>query len=120
MAAAVSLGDPSFGETLRVVRTTTAEYDDYGDLIPGTGVETRTPVEGCAVAPLKDGEDQDVDGVRIVDGWSVYLPFGTDLVASDLVEVRGVDYHVDGVPGVWVNPYSPAHPRGVEVVVRRS
>lgn len=112
------VGSPGFGEPVVVVRTTGGGEDDWGD--PTPGVATRTTVHGCAVAPLKQGEDASPDGAELLDGWTVYLPFGADVRASDLLEVRGREYHVDGVPGVWVNPYSSAYPRGVEVVVRGS
>lgn len=118
MDAIVRVGDAGFGEPVVVVRVVGGGADDYGDPLPAT--EQRTTVDGCAVAPLKVAEDVDTDGARLLDGWTVYMPHGTDVVASDSLEVRGVDYPVDGVPGVWVNPYSAAHPRGVEVIVRRS
>lgn len=112
------LGDPSFGETVTIVRVSGGGEDEWGD--PISGVEERTPVPGCAVAPLKQGENATTDGAVLLDGFTVYLPLGVDVQATDLLEIRGLGFHVDGVPGVWVNPYSTAYPRGVEVVVRRS
>jgi len=112
----VRVGSPGFGEPVVVIRMVGGGEDDYGDPLPSE--ESRTTVEHCAVAPLKLDEDRDTDGARVLDGFTVYLPHGTDVLASDLLEVRGGVYHVDGVPGVWVNPYSVSHPRGVEVVLR--
>lgn len=115
---AVRVGSPGFGEPVVVIRSVGGGEDDYGDPLPDE--ESRTTIDHCAVAPLKSDEDSDTDGSRVLDGFTVFLPHGVDVLASDLLEVRGGVYHVDGVPGVWVNPYSSAHPRGVEVVVRRS
>lgn len=112
------VGSPGFGEPVVVIRAVGGGEDDYGDPLPSE--ESRTTVDNCAVAPLKLDEDSDTDGTRLLDGFTVYLPHGTDVLASDLLEVRGRVCHVDGVPGVWVSPYSASHPRGVEVVVRRS
>lgn len=114
----MSLGTPAFGEPVTVVRVTSGEPDEWGDATDP--VEERTVVEGCAVAPLKQGENATTDGAVLLDGFTVYMPYGTDVAASDLLEIRGLVFSVDGVPGVWVNPYSAAYPRGVEVVVRRS
>lgn len=112
------VGSPGFGETVTIVRVSGGGQDDWGDPIEAT--ESRSDVEGCAVAPLKQGEDASPDGAVVLDGFTVYMPFGTDVRASDTVVVRGLEYHVDGVPGVWSSPYSVGYPRGVEVVVRRS
>lgn len=112
------VGSPAFGETVTIVRVSEGTVDEWGD--PVGGVEERFVVPGCAVAPLKQGENATADGAVLLDGFTVYMPVGTDVLASDLVEVRGGTYHVDGVPGVWVNPYSSGYPGGVEVVVRGS
>lgn len=112
------VGSPGFGESVTVIRTTDGVADEWGDVSGGEVVRTEIP--GCAVAPLKQGEDATADGAVLLDGWTVYLPAGADVTATDLLEVRGLEYHVDGVPGVWVNPYSSGYPGGVEVVVRRS
>lgn len=112
------LGAPGFGEPVVVVRTTGGGTDDWGDPIPG--VESRATINGCAVAPLKSDESSTTDGPRLIDGWTVYAPYGSDIRAGDVLEVKGVAYPVDGTPGSWANPYSVSHPRGVEVICRRS
>jgi hypothetical protein len=114
----VRLGGPGFGETVVVVRMGGATVDEWGDTVGG--VEERFPIVGCAFAPLKQGENASPDGAALLDGFTVYMPYGADVTANDLLEIRGRLFHVDGVPGVWVNPYSVAYPRGVEVVVRGS
>lgn len=119
MADAVKrVGWPGFGESVFVVRVTGGGTDDWGDPVPGT--ESRTEIPNCAVAPLKSDESSTTDGPRLIDGWTVFAPLGSDILAGDSLEVRGVVYPVDGSPGVWSNPYNPQHPSGVEVIVRRS
>lgn len=113
-------GSPGFGETVTVLHMVDPEHDAWGDLKPGTGIVVEIEVPGCAVAPLKQGEDASPDGAVVLDGWTLYMPFGSAIGADDSVIVRDLEYHVDGVPGVWSNPYNLGYPRGVEVVVRRS
>lgn len=115
---AVRVGSPGFGESVVVVRTSGGEPDDWGD--PTEAVETRETINGCAVAPLKSDESSSADGPRLIDGWTVYAPLGSDIAAGDVLEVRGELYPVDGSPGAWLNPYSPAYPSGVEVICRRA
>lgn len=115
---AVRVGSPGFGESVVVVRSTGGAVDDWGDVTPG--VESRTTINGCAVAPLKSDESSSADGPRLIDGWTVYAPLGSDITAGDVLEVRGEAYPVDGTPGSWINPYSPSYPSGVEVICRRA
>lgn len=112
------VGEPGFGESVFVVRSSSGGTDDWGDPLPG--VDTRMEIENCAVAPLKSDESASADGPRLLDGWTVFAPAGADISAGDALEVRGRVYQVDGSPGVWLNPYSAAHPSGVEVIVRGS
>lgn len=109
------VGDPGFGEMVEIIRTTTGVGDDG---YPVEGSEKTWTVSGCAVAPLKIGEDASPDGNAILDGFTVYMPLGTDITGEDSMRVRGGLYRVDGEPGAWVNPYSPSNPCGIEVVVR--
>lgn len=115
---AVRVGSPGFGESVVVVRVAGGGDDDWGDPLPG--VEMRTSIDGCAVAPLKSDESASIEGPRLIDGFTVYAPLGADIASGDVLEVRGGLYHVDGAPGVWMNPYSAAYPSGVEAICRRA
>lgn len=84
------------GETVTVVRP--AGTDDWGDPIPGSGTET--DVEGCMVQPRTSTElTESRDTVFI--GFTVWMPPGTDVLSTDKVRYRGVEYVVNGEPFRW-------------------
>lgn len=54
-------------------------------------------IKGVVVVPRRSGEGE--QGTIILDGWRLFLPKGTSIVASDLIEVRGKKYGIIGNPG---------------------
>lgn len=58
---------------------------------------TRTPVPHCYVEPGTSQEDL-VNRDEVLIAWTVFAPPGTDVLATDRVEHRGVDYEVFGEP----------------------
>ena len=86
------------GETVVIIRSGPPTQDDYGNDVPGALVETA--VAGCAVWPRTTSEDVQARQ-QVLEGVSIVLPFGTDVLPTDRVRVRGVLYDVDGDPGEW-------------------
>lgn len=72
--------------------------DDRGNdaWIQGDPVE----VENCSVQPLDSAEYLSSDSDRIVSRWQFFGPPGMGLKATDLIEVDGEKYEVDGKPGL--------------------
>lgn len=104
------------GETVTILRAGTPTTDRYGNPIPG--VDARTDIEGCAVAPRLAGDITDQGRQGVIVGTTVYFPAGTDVRASDRLEVRGEEHKILGDPGRWVSPFEAVE-RGVEVATER-
>lgn len=91
---------PSFASDVvtrvRPVWTTDARNNRVPDYGPNAG---RLAVDGAIVQP---GASAEVLGGRGADAvlirWTVYLPPGSDVAASDAVEYDGVRYAVNGEP----------------------
>lgn len=79
--------------TLRRVSSTT-DYDDYGNPIPGASVETPSP---AWVEPLSSREANDRQ-IQQTYGYVMYLPLGADITGADVIVYNGVDYDVVGEP----------------------
>jgi hypothetical protein len=43
------------------------------------------------------------------DGWTAYLPEGTDVRAGDHIVFEGNTYEIQGEPRVWVAPFTRSH-----------
>lgn len=67
-------------------------------LRPGSGSVTREPITGCIVVPLMNTGEQTFQGQVVTADFFVKTPAGTDIVASDRLEIRGEECEVDGVP----------------------
>ena len=92
------------GETVTIIRDgATTTQDGYGNDVAAAATEI--DVAGCAVAPTGTSEDVEArDQVRT--GWTVWLPAGTNVRATDRVRVRGVEYSVDGSASAWTSPFT--------------
>jgi hypothetical protein len=105
------------GETVTILRPGASTTTDiYGNDVPGP--DTRTDVTGCAVAPRLQGDATEGGRQGVIIGTTVYFPAGTDVRATDRLEVRGEAHTIEGDPGYWTSPYSGTA-RGVEVATRR-
>lgn len=104
------------GETVTILRPGTPTIDRYGNAVPG--VDVRTDVDGCAVAPRLNGDATEGGRTGVIVGTTVYFPTGTDVVSTDRLEVRGEAHTIEGAPGRWINPYT-GRECGVEVATRR-
>jgi hypothetical protein len=111
------------GRTATIVRDTPGGTDPYGDPVPGSTVEIE--VEGCGWAPRTQGvgpsstEVLDRGRQGVIEGLTVYMPYGTDVRPSDQLRLDGRLYEVEGDPGDWWNPKS-GRLAGLEVAVRRA
>lgn len=82
-------------DTVTVLRGRTR--DNFGNL---QGSDTGTDVTGCSVQPASASESTD-RGELLVTNVTVYLPAGTDILATDRVSWLGTVYAVNGKPAVW-------------------
>jgi hypothetical protein len=98
-----------FGQYVELVTRTKGPPDALGN---DTWTAITTTARG-AFAPA--GSVEQVQGQDTVTTQpKVYLPPDTKLTAVDAVTVDGVTYEVDGVPELWVNPFT-GHRFGIEV-----
>lgn len=77
-----------------VVRKRAGGKDRYGDPLPGA---PDLPIPGSRVAPLDTRENTNAANT-VVTGYTVLAPAGSDIKASDVLEVRGLDCSVIGLP----------------------
>jgi hypothetical protein len=88
------------GETVTILRPGTSTTTDvYGNPVPGA--DTRTDVTGCLVAPRLQGDATEAGRQGVIIGTTVYFPTGTEVRATDRLEVRGEVHLIEGDPGWW-------------------
>lgn len=93
------------GVTVTRLRGTKVD-DGYG----GTRVDWTNPdrltIRGCAMAPLVEDELVARGRQGVVDGWTLYAPYGSDVDFEDRVETPHGTFEVNGTPGHWRSPYT--------------
>lgn len=98
-----------------VTRVRGVTKDDDGDPV---GTATTTTLVGAFTAPRLSF---DIDGKArdgAVTGLSLFAPYGTDVVRTDLIRVDGEDYRIDGDIGDWTSPLTGWKPGLVADLVR--
>lgn len=68
-----------------------------------------TDIAGCSVQPASTGLSQDGRVLGIYDGWTAYIPEGTDVKAGDHIEFEGETYAISGEPQKWTGPSKTSH-----------
>ena len=96
-------------------RVRPAGNDALGDPL---GPAVRTALEGCSQAPRESSDVHDRGRQGVIVGLTLYMPPTTDLLHTDQVEVDGVLYDVEGVPGDWNSPLTGWHPGKVVNLTR--
>lgn len=99
------------------LRKDPGSIDEYGDPVEST--ESRVLLDGAGVAPRASEDISDQGRQGVIVGLSLYLPFGTDLLHTDQVEVDGTVYDIEGEPGSWKSPLT-SWEAGIEVALRRA
>jgi hypothetical protein len=97
-----------YGETVAVLRALLVDAD-YNNEDYDWPNATSTPYAGCAVA--QGGRDRTTEihtGDRdvIISDLIIFMPPGTDVTATDRLNVRGRAYEVVGEPFGWTSPFS--------------
>lgn len=102
------------GITITVRRVTTTD-DGLGNLVESVVESSWGP---CAVAPRYANEGTSPDAPGVIVGKTVYGP-ARDLDSDDRLVIDGVEWQVEGLPGVWSSPFTGWAP-GMEVAVKRA
>lgn len=113
----MSLGN---GETITVTvpGAPTGAFDAKGN--PVLGASVVSTIDDVGVAPLAGVETAEVQGDVSVNGFTLFLPYGSVLPANAVVTVRGAQWPVeaDATQGDWVSPFDGWAP-GTVATVRR-
>ena len=100
---------PSFcNQSIKVVRakkTTTSR----GSEVPDWSDTTKTTVSGCSIQPASTSLSLDGRILGISDGWTAYVPEGTDVKAGDHTLFDGNTYEISGEPRVWTGAFTRSH-----------
>lgn len=83
--------------TITVVRKPRGNWLETGP----AAAEARHDITGCVILPRSSYEAE--RGWVIVDGRQIIAPYGSDVVATDQVEIDGELWDVDGAPGDYEN-----------------
>lgn len=110
-------------ETIVITRAgePTGGYDEQGN--PLLGASTDIPIAAIAVAPLQGDETAEQSGPLSINGYTLYLPFGKEILSTDFVSVRGVggwQVQADASQADWASPFTDWTPGTVAVVRRAS
>ncbi|MDX2802380.1 hypothetical protein [Streptomyces scabiei] len=92
-----------FGDSLLMDQTVTHIPRHYGEDDRGNDAwieDDPVVVANCSVQPLDSTEYLTSASDRIVSRWQFFGPQEMGLKATDLIEVDGEKYEVDGKPGV--------------------
>ena len=111
------------GETVTVTRlgTPTTGKDLLGN--PNLAAPSTFDVADVRIAPITPAEATELWGADNKGGYSLYMPYGTALVSTDVVEVRGESgFQVQGAADLvqWRSPFTGWEAGAVAVVRRGS
>ena len=100
---------PSFAnQTITVVRAKTT-ITSRGSEVPDWTNTEKTTVTGCSIQPASTSLSQDGRILGIADGWTAYVPEGTDVKAGDRIEFDGQIFEINGEPRKWTGPSRTSH-----------
>lgn len=100
---------PSFAnQTITVARAKTTTTS-RGSEVPDWTNTDKTTVTGCSIQPASTSLSQDGRILGIADGWTAYVPEGTDVKAGDRIEFDGQTFEINGEPRKWTGPMRTSH-----------
>lgn len=100
---------PSFAnQSITVVRPGTKE--ERGSIVPDwEHTEEPFTISGCSIQPASTSLSQDGRVLGIAEGWTAYLPEGSDVQAGDHIIFDGNTYEINGEPKTWTGPTRTSH-----------
>lgn len=105
---------PTNGVVVRV-RRGPGGVDAYGDPIPGA--DTRSTIADAFTAP-RSSADLNERRQGVIIGLTLYAPLDADIKHTDLIEVDGVLFEIDGEDGRWLHPFTGWR-AGIEAALTR-
>lgn len=84
-----------------VVRLRPSVKMSRGSEVPDWSNPSELVISGCSIQPTSTGLSQDGRVLGINEGYTVYLPPGSDIKAGDRVSFGGNVYTINGEPKAW-------------------
>jgi len=66
-------------------------------------------ITGCSVQPASTSLSQDGRVLGIAEGWTAYIPEGSDVLAGDRIKFDGDTYEINGEPKKWTGAFTRSH-----------
>lgn len=66
-------------------------------------------IKGCSVQPATTSLSQDGRVLGIAEGWTAYIPEGSDVLAGDRIKFDGDTYEINGEPKKWTGAFTRSH-----------
>lgn len=66
-------------------------------------------IKGCSVQPASTGLSEDGRVLGINEGFTAYIPEGSDVQAGDRIRYNGKVYTINGEPKKWVGAFTRSH-----------
>jgi hypothetical protein len=77
---------------------------ERGTVYPDWDNPDELDISGCSMQPAGTSLSQDGRIQGITDGYTCYMPPGSDVIAGDRIRFNGQDYQVIGEPRAWTSP----------------
>ena len=99
---------PSFAsQTVTIVRP--GSKTSRGSTVPDWDDSQSWEISGCSVQPVSSNLSMEGHVLGIVDGWTAYLPDGSDVQAGDRVIFDEKTFEINGEPRVWTGVTNCSH-----------
>jgi len=90
--------------TQSITRKRPGTKTSRGSTIPDWSRTNDLTISGCSIQPASTSLSEDGRVLGIVDGWTAYLPQGSDVKAGDHIVYDGNTYEINGEPREWQSP----------------
>lgn len=80
-----------------------------GSEVPDWDKTQEITIKGCSVQPASTSLSLDGRVLGLSDGYTAYIPEGSDVIAGDHIEFDGEIYEINGEPRKWTGAISRSH-----------
>ena len=87
-----------------VTRIRPGTIERRGSTEPDWSNATELEISGCSMQPGSTTLSMDGRVLGISDGYTCYMPPGSDVMEGDKIRFGGNDYQIKGAPRAWISP----------------
>ena len=80
-----------------------------GSEVPDWSKTTEITIKGCSIQPASTSLSQDGRILGISDGYTAYIPEGSDVQAGDHIVFNNETYAINGEPRIWTGAFTRSH-----------